>query len=575
MITLGIAGLAHDAAVAVVQNGKLLFALEEERVTRRKNHWGFPNGAIDAAFAACGLTPAHIDRIAFYWNDRRALVPAALSEIRGLMDARRPTLARIARRWRAARTEPLVKEALRHAWRGAALPPLTFVDHHLSHALYAHRASGFERALAVVIDGRGEYASLTAYVFDRDRTCTVARIAMPASLGFVYGAVTQHLGFQPAADEYRVMGLAPYGHTDTALDSFFADLLQLRSGHFRVNLRYTRFQYNEDVDHPWLDAAVDAALGPPRRKDEPLSQRHADVARAMQVRYETIVLSLLSDLARRHPSLPLVLSGGCAMNSVCNGRIIRESQFPNFFVPAAPGDQGAAVGAALSTFPYDMVALHVDANRQAQLGPRFDRDQIESAVRQRCLRPEQVDDPVGKTVELLCEGRVGGIFMGALEFGPRALGGRSIVADPRRADMKDRVNAKVKLREPFRPFAATILRDRVHEFTGHDFESEYMNVVMPLLREKQALVPAVTHVDGSCRFQTLGEEGPPGFRNLVHRFAERTGVPMLLNTSFNVNGEPIVMSPADAIDCFLRTDIEFLLLEDVLLCKPAPDLKAC
>lgn len=575
MITIGIAGLAHDAAVAIVRDGELLFALEEERVTRGKNDWGFPHGAIDVAMSACSLEPPNVDRIAFYWNDRAAFLRATLCEVGGILDVHRPTLARIARRWRAVRSHAMVEEALARSWRGAAMPSIDYVDHHLCHAIYAHRASGFDRALAVVIDGRGEYASLTAYVFDRDQVRLVYRIAMPASLGFVYGAVTQHLGFQPAADEYRVMGLAPYGHADGALDAFFSKLLPLTSNGFTVDLRYTRYQYCENVRDCWFHPAVDEALGPPRSKGDPLSQHHANVARAMQARYETIVLSMLSRLARWHPGLPLVLSGGCAMNSVCNGRILRESRFPGFYVPPAPGDQGAAVGAALSTFPYESAARHAESNRKAHLGPVFDRNQIASAVRERGLRPERVDDAVGRTVALLCEGRVGGIFMGALEFGPRALGGRSIVADPRRSDMKDRVNAKVKLRESFRPFAAAILRERVREFTGHDFESEYMNIVMPLLGDKHGVVPAVTHVDGSCRFQTVREGASHGFRNLVHRFAEQTGVPMLLNTSFNVNGEPIVMTPADAIDCYLRTDIDFLLLEDVLLCKPAHASTAC
>ncbi|MBQ0933552.1 hypothetical protein KAK07_24725 [Ideonella sp. 4Y16] len=569
MITLGIAGLAHDAAAAVVEDGRVRFALEEERVTRRKNQWGFPFESCRAALAMCGLTPRDIDRVAFYWDDRAALIPAVLSELRGALDVRRPTLARIVRRWKAVGSNRLVRQALQEIWKNGALPPIDFVDHHLAHALYAHRSSGFERALSVVIDGRGEYASLTVYRCDADRVSCIQRVAMPSSLGFVYGAVTQHLGFHPAADEYRVMGLASFGQQDSALDRFFAALLPITPNGFKVNLHYTRYQHAESTDRRWLSEAVDTVLGPPRHRDGPIESRHADIARALQSRYEEVVLRILSGLARQDPGLPLTLSGGCAMNSVCNGRIFRESGFRDFFVPPAPGDQGAAIGAAFRGFSFRETARHVEFNRRAQVGPRYTREEVEHAVQARGLSPEQNKDPRARVIDLLCQGKVGAVFYGALEFGPRALGGRSILADARRADMKDRVNSKVKFREQFRPFAAAILRERTREYTGHDFRSDYMNLVMPLLSSKRAVVPAVVHEDGSCRFQTVCDLSDSVLRDLLRRFDERTGVPMLLNTSFNVNGEPIVMSPADAINCYLGTDIDFLLMEDVLLCKAA------
>ena len=575
MITLGISGLAHDAAIALVEDGRIRFALEEERVTRRKHQWGFPQRACATALAACGLACSDIDRVAFYWDDRAALMPALVNELRGLFDVSRPTIARMVRRLGAARSQRLVHEELRQLWQDALVPRVTFVDHHLSHALYAYRASGFPRALAVVIDGRGEYASVSAYLCDGDSLSRIRCVAMPASLGFVYGAVTQHLGFRPAADEYRVMGLAAYGRSDPSIDRFFEQLLPITADGFKVNLRFTRYQYAEAIDARWFGDAVDDVLGPPRKPSDPIEPRHADIARAAQSRYEQVVLTMLSDLAREQPSLPLVLAGGCAMNSVCNGRILRECGFPDFYVPAAPGDQGAAIGAAFSTFGYAATAAHVANNRRAQIGPAYTREEIDAAIRERRLPVQPCENPRDRLVDLLCAGQVGGVFLGALEFGPRALGGRSILADPRRADMKDRLNAKIKLREPFRPFAAAILHDQCREYTGREIQSDYMNIVMPVAEDKRSIIPAVMHADGSCRFQTVHELDGSPLGDIIRRFDVRTGVPLLLNTSFNVNGEPIVMTPSDAIDCYLRTDLDFLLMEDVLLRKePASEVSA-
>ena len=567
VVTLGISALAHDPAVAVVEDGKVLFAVEEERVTRKKNAWVFPTQALDLALKTCQMGKSDVSQIAFYWDDAGTLLPALWAEWPGLFSPHVRSARRMMHRLRAARSNSLLRQTIEKLWHPLPPPRMRFLEHHMTHATYAYRASGFDRALAVVVDGRGEFASLTVYRCEGNSIRRVHQVNMPASLGFVYAAVTQYLGFNPAADEYRVMGLAPYGKEDANLRAFFEQLLARKHSGFQVDLRFTQYQNSEALTESWLSPAVTRYLGPRRTPQEDLEQRHADIAYALQFRYEEVLLGLLADLARANPGQPLVLAGGCAMNSVCNGRIARERIFPDLYIPPAPGDQGAAVGAALSVYDYSESARHHEVNRRAQLGPRYTAGEITESVFESGVAFETPRDPCLEVASLLASGQVGAVFEGAMEFGPRALGNRSILADPRQNFMKDRVNSKVKLREPFRPFAAAILRERTREYTDHDFDSEYMNMVMPVLPRMRGVIPAVTHADGSCRFQTVCRSRNAFLWNLINSFAGMTGVPAVLNTSFNINGEPIVMTPRDAVRCFLGTDIDFLLLETLLLRK--------
>lgn len=569
MITIGISALAHDPAIAVVKDGQLLFALEEERVNRDKRACGFPSNALALTLALCQLEKERVSNIAYYWNDLGTLPLALLAEVRYVWSPYINTVTRMVDRVRAARSNALIREQINECWRPYSSPPIHFVDHHLSHAVYGHRLSGFKRALAVVIDGRGEFASLSAYLLNGERANCLQRVHMPASLGFVYGAVTQHLGFRPVCDEYRIMGLAAYGKRDEKLTSFFARLLPRRHIGFTVDMQYTNYQNSENPKLKWLSDKALEHLGQPRDPVAPIEQFHADIANALQSRYEDVVLGLLTDLANAYPTYPLVLTGGCAMNSACNGHILRAKLFPDVYVPPAPGDQGAAAGAALSLHPFSSTSNHLLSNRKAQLGPRYSDGEVEAYLHKIDFPYRKPANPIREVALLLRMGRIGAVFQGPMEFGPRALGNRSILADPRPSDMRMRLNAKIKFREEFRPFAASILREHVSEYTGHDFESEYMNIVMPVLQNKRDLIPAVIHADGSCRFQTVHKAENNFLWRLIHEFHHFTGVPLLINTSFNVNGEPIVMTPCDAFQCFCKTNIDFLLIQNFLLTKPA------
>lgn len=572
MISIGISALGHDPAIAIVRDGEILYAVEEERVSRVKGEWCFPERALDQALDHCGFALNDVTDVAYYWNDLGSLPEAFRAEARSLLDRRVPTVHRLLRRIAAAFSNRKMTEIVRRRWGNHNVPRVSFIDHHHAHAHYAFRVSGFQRALVVVLDGRGENASVSVYVGEDGGLALTDRTYMPASLGFVYGAITQHLGFRPASDEYRVMGLAPYGVARDSLDRFFERLLRCERGRLIVDHRYTNYQRSEHPDCPWLSPRAFEWLGPPRLRDQPVESRHADIARALQARYEAVAFAILEEYKEKHPDLPLVLAGGCAMNSVFNGKLVRSRLFEEVFIPAAPGDQGAAIGAALSLFSHRQTSLHVASNRSARLGPAFSREVIIAALKDVDLPFTEPADLVAEIARLMANGQIGGLFEGRMEFGPRALGGRSIIADPRPRAMRDRINAAVKLREPFRPFAASILAPRVAEYVdaGCDFESPYMNMVMPVRAERRDAIAAVCHVDGSCRFQTVSSRESFIYR-LIEAFDAVTGIPMILNTSFNQNGEPIVMSPSNAISCFARTSLDFLVIGDFLVRRePAP-----
>jgi carbamoyltransferase len=452
------------------------------------------------------------------------------------------------------------------------------VEHHLAHLSSAFHVSPFKQAFALSVDGFGDFASAAWGVGDGADISITSRVHFPHSLGIFYQAITQFLGFPNYGDEYKVMGLAPYGRP--AFMDDVRKLLKLREdGRFELNLPYFR-HHRELVPYQWdngsptfddlFSPAMEELLGPRRQKDAPLEQRHRDLARSAQVVYEEAFFNILRHAHKETGSDAIVLAGGCANNSVANGKIRRETPFKQVYVHAAPGDAGGAIGAAFvvwhklggqRSFVMDHAywgPSYADATCAALLESRKDDLEAEG-----CMVSHLTDEAelCRRTAAAVAEGKVIGWFQGRMEWGPRALGNRSIVCDPRRADMKDILNAKIKRRESFRPFAPSVLEEAVGDWFEEDDHVPFMMQVFQIREDKRPLLPAVTHVDGSGRLQTVYRRTNPRYAALIDAFREITGVPMVLNTSFNEN-EPVVCRPEEALDCFLRTKMDVLVLGD-------------
>lgn len=569
MNIIGLSGMAHDSAAAVIRNNSLVAAIEEERVSRKKNEWTFPTLAIQEVLSLADLRLGDLDGIAFYWDDVGQLLPAWVSELKAIASWRQPTLRRMSSRLRAARAQSQVEKNIRQLFETNKIPPLRFFDHHLCHVSYAVKASGFDESAAIVIDGRGEYSTITFYDFDSSGLRKLRTTPMPHSLGFIYGAVTQHLGFRPSEDEYRIMGLAPYGVVCQDLTKFFESLIVLdRRKGIRINLDWVTYQYDESPRSLWLAKKAQAILGPPRLSAATIEQHHANIAHALQKRYEDALLFLVLQLKALTGRKKLVLCGGTAMNSVANGKLAAAGIFEQVFVPPAPGDQGCAIGAAIAfagaqgSNDWDLKSFH-----SPYLGPEYQDHEIELALRERDLkyvRPIFLPEAIA---HMISEGKILGFFQGRMEFGPRALGHRSILADPRIPGLQDRINGIVKFREKFRPFAASILASRVSDFFEEYLDSPYMNFVGRVKPDRREIIPAVTHVDGSCRIQSVNDEESHALAQVLKSFDAITGIPILLNTSFNIKGEPIVMTPAQAVHRFLDSGLDGLAIGPFITLK--------
>ena len=581
-LVLGINAFHADAAAALIRDGEILGAVEEERF-RRIKHWaGFPSQAIAWCLADAGLRLEDVDHIAI-----NSLPGAHRWRKVAYTLARRPDPRFLWRRWRNKRERAGLAQQLAAAFPGSTpKAQLHFVEHHRAHLASAFYASPFPRAAVISVDGFGDFAS-GAWGYGEGTDLQLdGQIWFPHSLGAFYTAITQYLGFPHYGDEYKVMGLAPYGRP-THLEQMRRIVRLQDDGTYRLDLRYFRHA-TEDLPHQWSQGtpvvgshwsgALEDLLGPARRPEEPLEQRHHDIARSAQAMYEEAFFHLLRALHRRHPVEAVCIAGGCGANSVANGKVTVSTPFRQVWVQAAAGDAGGALGAALAVW-HELGGARSAPMRTAYLGSRSEGDTV-TAMLERADTRLQLDE-AGCTIRTLpedglCEevaqaigeGLVVGWFDGRMEWGPRALGHRSILGDPRRADMKDILNRKIKRRESFRPFAPSVLREAVPEWFERDGDVPFMMQVYPIREEKRSLIPAVTHVDGSGRLQTVNEEDNGRYYRLIRAFAARTGVPMVLNTSFNEN-EPIVCTPEQALDCFLRTRMDVLVLGDHLIRRPA------
>jgi carbamoyltransferase len=571
MYILGINAYHGDSSACLIGNGRIMAAAEEERF-RRVKHWaGFPSRAIDYCLAEVGIEPARIDHVAVNSNPNANLLNRVLHVL-----ASRPDPRFLLDRLRNRRLRSSVATELTRLPGAGFRGSVHRVEHHLAHLASCFLVSPFEQAAVVSVDGFGDFSS-GAWGVGTGRNIQIQRrVLFPHSLGIFYQALTQYLGFPHYGDEYKVMGLAPYGQL-TFLE-VMRDIVRLHAdGCYELNLRYFR-HHREHVPYQWTDgaphvgdlfsSALEEVLGPRRQPNDPLQDRHRDIARSTQAMYEEAFFNLLNALQARTALTDLTLAGGCAMNSVANGKVRRMTPFRRLYVQSAAGDAGGAIGAAFAVW-HKLGGLRSFVMDHAYWGPQFDADRINTLIADHkceiaaaCCTVETIADPselCRRTASAIAEGKVIGWFQGRMEWGPRALGNRSILGDPRRPDMKDLLNLKIKRRESFRPFAPSVLEDHVAEWFEEDDQVPFMMQVFQIRSEKRPLIPAVTHVDGSGRLQTVSAATNPLYYRLIDAFRGLTSVPILLNTSFNEN-EPVVCEPREALDCFLRTKMDMLVI---------------
>jgi carbamoyltransferase len=579
MNVLGINAYHGDSAACLLVDGEVIAAVEEERFNRIKHWAGFPVQAIDYCLREGGLTLAGIDHVAVNRNPRASLLHKALYVLR-----RAPRLALLRDRVRNALAWLDIPGALGNAFPGQrSRAQVHHVEHHMAHVASSFLVSPFDQAALLSVDGFGDFSSTMLAVGRASSIECLYRIRFPVSLGVFYQAVTQHLGFPHYGDEYKVMGLAPYG------EPRFLEAMRTiapYAGGWKYALEMNYFRHGkEQLGYTWRDEApkvgrlfserVERLLGPKRDAEAPLEQRHKDIARSLQARYEEIFLGIVRELKSRTKLSALCLSGGCAANSVANGKVLEKTGFTEVYIPAAAGDSGGAVGAAARTWAL-VTGKRPAPMRHANLGPEYSpsyANALLSRMEGEC-RDAQVERLWFADADELCRttagwidrGLVVGWFQGRMEWGPRALGNRSILCDPRRADMKEILNRKIKRRESFRPFAPSILREAVSEYFEVAYDVPFMSQVFTVIPAKRSLIPAVVHVDGTGRLQTVAKADQPLYWTLIEAFRHRTGIPLLLNTSFNEN-EPIVNRPEEALECFLRTSMDVLVLLDTVLIR--------
>jgi carbamoyltransferase len=580
MIILGINAHHADAAAAIVVDGKLVAAAEEERFRRLKHRAGFPSASIDYCLRAAGVSLNDVDHIAVNRNPSARLLQRAKFVV-----TQRPSFSAIRRRLENRSKIGDLRSELIETFRVDSLKPrLHHVEHHRAHLASSFFVAPFEEAAVLSIDGFGDFVSSMWGVARGNSIEVLGEIAFPHSLGIFYTAMTQYLGFPHYGDEYKVMGLAPYG-APTFLPAM-RDIVHVQDDGFELNLDYFT-HHTAGLDMVWLGGSpvigpvfsekLIEKLGPARAPDEPMEQRHKDLAASMQAMFEEAYFGLANALHAKTGMKTLCLAGGCGYNSVANGLVFERSPYRDLYIPAAAGDAGGAIGAAYWIWNEELRHPRSFVMDHAYWGPEYDDGAVDKAVHARLADLEEAQCVIRRvrnerelcrlTAEQVAKGNVVGWFQGRMEWGPRALGNRSIVCDPRRADMKDILNQKIKRRESFRPFAPSVMREAVREWFETDYDVPFMLQVYQIREEKRAQIPAVTHVNGSGRLQTVTDEQNPRYYRLIEAFRDLTGVPLVLNTSFNEN-EPVVNTPGEALDCFLRTKMDLLVMGDLMIQRP-------
>ena len=592
---VGISALYHDSAAALIVDGRIVAAAQEERFTRKKHDPDFPANAIDYCLNAGGVRPEDIDYVAFYEKpflkfDRLletylAFAPAGFRSFRMAMPA-------------LLKNKIHLRRLLQREFKAARKSRFVFLEHHESHAASAFFPSPFDEAAILTVDGVGEWSTATIGVGEGNRLRLLCELKFPHSLGLLYSAFTYYCGFKVNSGEYKLMGLAPFGEPRFA-DSIREHLVDAKDdGSLWMDMDYFNYCQGLTMTNQRFDALFG---GPPRPPESQIEQRHMDLAASVQLVTEEILLKMARHAHRLTGKKYLTLAGGVALNCVANGRLLREGPFENIWIQPAAGDAGGALGAALFTWhqllenPREPKAR--DSQEGSLLGPRFSNDEIAQLLKAQDIPCQRFSDEaklLEEVAEMLAEGKVVGWFHGRMEFGPRALGARSILGDARNPEIQSLMNLKIKFRESFRPFAPSVLQERAADYfdSRSDTESPYMLLVAPVSQKHRTTIsepdrhimttdpnlnrrvnvvrstlPSVTHVDFSARLQTVDEPRHGRYYRLLKEFERKTGYPVLVNTSFNVRGEPIVASPQDALRCFLSTDMDVLVLEDFVIQK--------
>jgi carbamoyltransferase len=593
MNILGLSAYYHDSAACLVADGHIVAAAQEERFTRKKHDPGFPTKAAEYCVSSAGLRPADIDYVIFY--DKPFLKFERLFET---------YLAFSPRGFRSFATslplwmkEKLFQKAAIVAGLKTCLGAeiewgkrLRFSEHHLSHAASAFFPSPFEEAAILTMDGVGEWTTTSVFTGSGNQVSVLKEIHFPHSLGLLYSAFTYYTGFKVNSAEYKIMGLAPYGEPRYA-DLIKKHLIDVKEdGSFRLDMRYFEYCTGLTMTNGRFNALFG---GPPRNPESRLTQREMDLAASIQAVTEDIVIRLARDIQRTTRRKNLCLAGGVALNCVANGKLLREGIFDDIWIQPAAGDAGGALGAALAAYH---LMLHQprriapsDSMKGAFLGPEFSQGEVERRLTNlgAVFRTVSEEELISAVAHALADGKAVGWHQGRMEFGPRALGGRSIIADPRSPTMQKQLNLKVKYRESFRPFAPSVLREDLSDWFQLDVDSPYMLLVADVVQAKQLAmseeqkrlfgieklnvtrseIPAVTHLDNSARIQTVHGETHPRYYRLISKFKQLTGCPVLVNTSFNVRGEPIVCTPEDAFRCFMGTELDLLAIGNTILYK--------
>ncbi len=586
MYILGISAYYHDSAAALLHDGVIIAAAQEERFTRKKQDHNFPIKAAQYCLDTAGIGIQQVDHVVFYDKPLvkfERLLETYLSFIPGGWASFRQAVPL----WLSKKLHlpKIIKKEL--GWEGQVL----FTEHHESHTASAFFPSPFEEAAILCFDGVGEWATTSWGVGHRNRAEIQEVISFPHSLGLLYSAFTYYTGFKVNSGEYKVMGLAPYGEPKYA-EIILKELIDLKvDGSFRMNMDYFNYCQGLTMTNTRFDRLFD---GPPRKPEKQLGQREMDLAASVQKVTEKIVLQIGQHVYEKTGQKNLCMAGGVALNCVGNGRLLREGPFENIWIQPAAGDAGGALGAALAIWHhYFDQPRKADGKEDSQygsyLGPSFTREEVCAFLEKNVYPYKKLEEEAlyEKIAARLNSGEVIGWFQGRMEFGPRALGGRSIIGDPRNPEMQKKMNLKIKYRESFRPFAPSILEEHVAEWFEHEGDSPYMLMVAPVREEKRIAmteeqknlfgieklniprseIPAITHVDYSARIQTVNGKHNPRYYGLIKQFYEKTGCPIVVNTSFNVRGEPIVCSLEDAYRCFMRTEMDTLVLEHCVLSK--------
>lgn len=569
---LGINCYSHEASCSLVKDGEICSLIEEERLNREKHTWKFPKQAIEQCLAMEKIRLEDVDRITFFLDpvkeirDNIFFIPRYFPQSLNLFISKSGgTSLSILRRIFAMMA---IGQKIKEEFSLKRAPKVSFIEHHLGHAASAFFVSGFEESAILTLDGRGESTTTLMSVGRGNKIEKILEIKVPHSLGHFYSAVTDYLGFKPFLDEYKVMGMSAYGK-DTYLKDFADVIHLLDDGTFRLNLKY--FRFHTHGQRQWVSPDFIKKFGPKRLGPDDYDQRHFDIAYALQKTVEKAGVHIANRLYKLTGISNLCMAGGVVLNVLMNQQIIHQTPFKNIFLQPIANDTGTSFGSALYYYHQKLGMPRKFKFSNIYLGPAYSDDVIRQALAKYNLDFRKCQNIAAETASYIAQGKIVGWFQERMEAGPRALGNRSITVNPMDPNMKDRLNLRVKKREFFRPFAPSILEEKVSEYfeMPKNYKSPHMIMVGHVKPEKRRVIPSVTHVDHTARVHTVSQSDNPRYWQLIHEFEKITGVPVLLNTSFNEN-EPIVCTPDHAIECFLRTELDVLAIGDYLVLRPSP-----